>query len=249
MEAQNRRETNLTWSQRCERYSEKTPLQMCRGMVPPGGQHDDDDDGGVVDVSAALVSLPRWRREGHSFARAAGRYGDSGKVLVELEKKAKKPWAWAKPISAQCDVIQAGTYTACIWTGYLWFDGPDVGGFDSGCRSGESLHWTFWEEDVATHWDYKRFKQEDPYCVRLSEERYAGVLDGYVVAPSLQVTEDEVEEWEEVEKDEYELEGGQEVGGKWVGTRTRRVTKSMGLTRRGPHERYHSFLSFSYPKC
>lgn len=175
MALQNQRDSNLTWDQRCSRYSEKTPQQLCQRMIP---------EYEAPEISAALVNLGRWRNEGHMFTEAAQKFGESVSILAELENRRKDPWAWAPPSSAQCDVIAADTYPSCIRTGHLWFDGPDVGGFNSGCHSGQSLQWAFWEENVPTHWDYKRFKQEDPYCVRLSEERYEGVLAGEVVAPS-----------------------------------------------------------------
>lgn len=175
MELQNAREGNLTWNQRCSRYSDSTPLQLCQAMLP---EH------GTLDISAALVNLARWRKEGHLFRAAAEKFGDSVGVLAELEKRRKEPWTWSRPTSAQCDVIQADTYLSCTRTGHLWFDAPDEGGFHSGCYSGSTLQWTFGDEAIPTHWDYGRFKQEDPYCVRLSEQRYEDVLTGIVILPS-----------------------------------------------------------------
>ncbi|KAJ4420882.1 hypothetical protein N0V82_004061 [Gnomoniopsis sp. IMI 355080] len=172
---QDQRETNLAWNQRCARYSEKTPLQLCQRMLP---EHE------ALDISAALVNLGRWRKEQHKLKEAKEKYGNSVSILAELEKRDVEPWAWAPPASSQCDVIQTDTYPSCIRTGHLWFDGPDVGGFNSGCYSSQKLQEAFGGTDLPTHWDYKRFKHEDPVCVRLSEERYHGVLAGEVVTPA-----------------------------------------------------------------
>ncbi|CAN8105327.1 unnamed protein product [Discula destructiva] len=184
MKLQNEREENVEWNQRCSRYSDKTPAQLCQRMVA-------DQD--APDISAALVNLARWRRESHKFKAAADRHGDSVHLLAELESRNQGAWAWAAPSSSRCDVLHADTYPACIRTGHMWFDGPDVGGFDAGCHSGASLQLVFGEVDVPVHWDYKRFKQEDPLCVRLSEERYNDVLAGKVVAPGPDKPEEEEE--------------------------------------------------------
>lgn len=184
MALRDQQETNLTWNQRCSRYSEKTALQLCQRMAP---------EQGVLDISAALVNLARWRKEQHKFKESKLKYGDSAMILEELENRRKASWAWAPPSSSQCDVIGADTYSSCIRTGHIWFDGPDFGGFNSGCYSGQTLQQAFWETDVPTHWDYKRFKQEDPFCVRLSEERYHSVLAGEVVAPTDESEEADLE--------------------------------------------------------
>lgn len=175
MALQDQHEGSLTWDKRCSRYSDKTPLQLCQRMFPKDG---------ILDISAALVNLGRWKKEGHKLKGAAEKYGDSVNLLAELEKRNGDPWAWALPSSSQCDVIGPDTYTSCIRTGHIWFDAPDAGGFNSGCYSGQTLQDAFWEGDVTIHWDYKRFKHEDPFCVRLSEERYQSVMAGQIAAPS-----------------------------------------------------------------
>lgn len=169
----------LTWDQRCARYADTAPLHMCRRMLP---------DRDALDLSAALVNLSRWRSEQHTFRAAADTYGESVNLLAKLARRQADPWVWTASASAaaglQCDVVQAETYPACIRTGRLWFDAPDAGGFVAGCYSGVSLLHSFWGEGVPSHWDYQRFKHEDPYCVRLSQEMYEKVLPKEAVAPS-----------------------------------------------------------------
>lgn len=166
----------LTWDQRCTRLSASAPAQLCERMAP--------DNTAILDLSAALVSLARWRQEAHSLRAAADAHGGASVALLpELAARANAPWEWAAPASGLCDVIYAETYLACIATGHTWFDGPEVGGYTSGCYSGEGLTSEFYEENIPVHWDYQRFKHEDPSCVRLSESRYGEVMAGTVVSP------------------------------------------------------------------
>lgn len=78
MALQNQRESNLTWDERCSRYSEKSPLQLCQPMHPKYG---------ALDISAALVRLTKWRKEQLTFKAAAKKYGVNVNILAELEKR------------------------------------------------------------------------------------------------------------------------------------------------------------------
>ncbi|KAF3763281.1 hypothetical protein M406DRAFT_331815 [Cryphonectria parasitica EP155] len=168
MEVQDQLERDLTWDRRCARYSEKTPLEMSQAMKPGHG---------TLDISAALVNFARWRSENHLFKHAAELYGDSVVKLAELKRRRHEPWAWLRPTGSKYyDVVHAGTYPACMRSGRIWFDGPGVGGLKSGCYSGQDLQWTVVSDVIPVQWDYERFKNEDPYCVRLSERTYTAVF-------------------------------------------------------------------------
>lgn len=166
MKQLNIRGGGLAWDDRCSRFLEPASLELCPVMSP--GQ-------GVKDLSAALINQHRWREEGHVFGDTARTSNDSAEVLVKLEQRSEDPWKWSSLISARCDVVQSDTYLSCIRTGHMWFDAPDEGGFDSGCYSGVTLRNKFGSE-ITTTWDYKRFKEEDPFCVRLSMQKYESVL-------------------------------------------------------------------------
>lgn len=177
MTLQNQRAGSLGWSERCERYTNAEPANLCEPMVPS------NDD--LLDLPSALINLRRWREEDHKFLEAATAFGGPGnaaavQILAALQARADLAWEWATPPSGQCDVIHPGTYQACTQRGHIWYDGPDVEGFRSGCHSGLGLQYDFGDENLTTHWDYRRFKEADPLCVRLSEARYEDVLAGKV---------------------------------------------------------------------
>lgn len=175
MALQDERAGALSWAQRCERYTDAGPLDLCAPMVP------NRDD--LLDLGAALVNLPRWRAEDHKLQEAATTFGGPGnaaQVLPALAARRDLPWSWAAPASGRCDVIRAGTYPACNQRGHIWYDGPDVEGFRGGCHSGLGLQYTFGDYNITTDWDYRRFKEADPFCVRLSKDRYEDVLAGKV---------------------------------------------------------------------
>lgn len=188
----------VSWDQRCVRYTasaisgntgNENMSPICQPMRP---EHR------VLDLSAAFISQQRWRKEGLSFQRAAGELGQSVQVLTDLATRRTHPWVWGLPIEprpshaeSMCDVIHADTYTSCTRTGHIWFDGPDVGGFDSGCYSGSGLGWKFGYEGVPLFWDYQRFKEEDPSCVRLSDWLYEDVVAGEYVLPGQETVEDD----------------------------------------------------------
>lgn len=180
MTLQNERAGSLSWLHRCERYSDAEPLALCEAMVP------NEDD--LLDLPSALINLHRWRAEDHKFLEAATTFGGpdntaaaaAAQILPALQARTDLPWEWAAPSNGQCDVIHPGTYQACTQRGHIWYDGPDVDGFRSGCHSGLGLQYDFGDENITTHWDYQRFKKVDPLCVRLSEKRYEDVLAGRV---------------------------------------------------------------------
>lgn len=174
MALQDARAGPMSWGERCTRYSKATPLDLCEAMVP------NKDD--LLDLSAALINLPRWRAEDHKFQEAATTFGtgNSAHILPALWLRRNLPWDWEVPSSGQCDVIRAGTYQACTQKGHIWYDGPDVEGFQSGCHSGLGLQYSFGDENITTDWDYMRFKNEDPFCARLSETMYEDVSAGKV---------------------------------------------------------------------
>lgn len=174
MTLQNERAGELNWMQRCERYQATSSLDLCEAMIP--------NKDGLLDLNAALINLDRWRDEDHKFQEAATTFGtgNSVQILAALQERRDLPWKWAVPSSGQCDVIHPDTYLACAQRGHIWFDGPDVEGFRGGCHSGLGLQYTFGDENITTNWDYRRFKEADPLCVRLSEQRYEDVLAGKV---------------------------------------------------------------------
>lgn len=174
MTLQNERAGEISWMQRCERYTNVNPSDLCEAMVP------NKDD--LLDLSAALINLTRWRDEDHKFQEAATTFGpgNSAQILPALQARHDFPWEWAAPSSGQCDVIHAGTYLACTQKGHIWFDGPDLDGFRGGCHSGLGLQFTFGDDNITTNWDYHRFKETDPFCVRFSEQRYEDVLAGKI---------------------------------------------------------------------
>lgn len=177
MTLQDERAGSVSWTHRCQRYSDAEPPALCEAMVP--------NENGLLDLPSALINLQRWRAEDHKFLEAATTFGGPDnnaavQILSALQARTDLAWEWTTPSSGQCDVIHPGTYQACTQRGHIWYDGPDVDGFRSGCHSGLGLQYDFGDENITTHWDYKRFKEVDPLCVRLSEKRYEDVLAGRV---------------------------------------------------------------------
>lgn len=162
----NQGEESLAWDERCSRYLDPSSPDLCPAMSP--GQ-------GVKDLSAALINLRRWREEGHLFWDAGEMLGESVELLSQLEQRHEDPWTWSSRISARCDMVQADTYLSCIRTGHIWFDAPDNVKLKTGCYSGSTLQDKFGQQSIRTVWDYKRFKEEDPSCVRLSKQMYESV--------------------------------------------------------------------------
>lgn len=166
-------EESLAWNDRCSRYLDLSSADLCPAMSPGKG---------VKDLSAAFINLSRWREEGHLFWDAGETLGDSVELLAQLEQRHEDPWTWSSRISARCDVVQSDTYLSCIRTGHIWFDGPDNVELKTGCYSGSTLQDKFRQKSIRTVWDYKRFKEEDPYCIRLSKQTYENHSPGTIGA-------------------------------------------------------------------
>lgn len=171
----------LDWYDRCTRFTKAEPMDLCEAMAPQDGSQDDR----LLDLSAALINLPRWLAEDHKFLEAATTYGGPGnntaaQILPALATRSDMPWDWVAPASGQCDVIHPQTYSACKRKGQIWFDGPDVEGFRGGCHSGLGLQHVYGDANITTNWDYQRFKEADPFCVRFSQTRYEKVVAGKI---------------------------------------------------------------------
>ncbi|KAK1974132.1 hypothetical protein LZ30DRAFT_427498 [Colletotrichum cereale] len=166
------RAENYTWDQRCERFKDGT-TQNRRAATA---------DAELLDLGAVLINMKRWRDESVHLAQSETTYGEVG-VLRELNKSTGWPWTWASPAvdaSVSCHLLHADSMTTCLRTGRLWADLPKVEPFQSGCYSGNQLQMAYaGRKKVPEQYDYDRF-DEDPFCVRLSQDMYEGVTSGKI---------------------------------------------------------------------